>query len=98
MAKLGTDNVFIATSCSLLHCPYDLDKEKKMDAEVLQWLAFAKQKLAELDVLKNLANGNLQQNCEQFTKNQQAIECKKTSKRTNNPAVRQRASNLKAAD
>ncbi len=50
--RLGSDRVTIATSCSLLHVPIDLDDETALDSEVGGWLAFARQKLGELIVLK----------------------------------------------
>ncbi|MFA7666032.1 MAG: 5-methyltetrahydropteroyltriglutamate--homocysteine S-methyltransferase [Burkholderiaceae bacterium] len=48
--RLG-DRLWIAPSCSLLHVPVDLALEEKLDAEVEPWLAFAVQKLDELQVL-----------------------------------------------
>ncbi|HEY6853963.1 MAG TPA: hypothetical protein VI139_06930, partial [Gemmatimonadales bacterium] len=50
--KLGAERVWVAPSCSLLHVPIDLDQETKLDAELKTWLAFAKQKLAEVVTLK----------------------------------------------
>jgi 5-methyltetrahydropteroyltriglutamate--homocysteine methyltransferase len=52
LQALGRDRVILAPSCSLLHCPVDLDLETELDGAVKQRLAFAKQKLEELAVLK----------------------------------------------
>ena len=55
--KLNNNQIWIGTSCSLLHSPYDLDLEEnnpKIDTEIKQWLAFAKQKLEEIAILKKL--------------------------------------------
>ncbi len=41
-----------ATSCSLLHVPYDVDAETNLDPEVRSWLAFARQKLGEVVTLR----------------------------------------------
>jgi 5-methyltetrahydropteroyltriglutamate--homocysteine methyltransferase len=49
--KLGSDRVFVAPSCSLLHCPVDLELETRLDPEVRGWMAFAVQKLSEVKVL-----------------------------------------------
>ena len=49
--KSHGDRIHIAPSCSLLHCPVDLEQEKKMDAEILNWLAFSRQKLVEVAAL-----------------------------------------------
>jgi 5-methyltetrahydropteroyltriglutamate--homocysteine methyltransferase len=45
------DRIEIASSCSLLHVPVDLELETALDAELKFWLAFATQKLDELVVL-----------------------------------------------
>ena len=50
------DNLWVAGSCSLLHSPVDLDRETKLDAELISWLAFAKQKCAEIAVLRDALN------------------------------------------
>ena len=51
VATLGRDRVQIATSCSLLHVPIDLEQETDLDADVKSWLAFSVQKMAELATL-----------------------------------------------
>ncbi|WP_109299023.1 5-methyltetrahydropteroyltriglutamate--homocysteine S-methyltransferase [Aquimarina sp. AU474] len=52
------DTILIAPSCSLLHSPCDLDLEKGENivlSDIKDWMAFAKQKLNEVVVLKQLA-------------------------------------------
>ncbi|WP_426991391.1 5-methyltetrahydropteroyltriglutamate--homocysteine S-methyltransferase [Methylomonas sp. CM2] len=44
--------VWLAPSCSLLHVPIDLERETGLDPAVKPWLAFAKQKLTELELLR----------------------------------------------
>ncbi len=56
VAKQLGGRLWIAPSCSLLHVPVDLDNEQKLDAEVRTWLAFALQKLTELNVLATALN------------------------------------------
>src|SRR5690606_32762492 len=59
---LGAERVWVAPSSSLLHVPFDLDNEdneESLPAEVKNWLAFAKQKLAEVKDLSVLANGEV---------------------------------------
>jgi 5-methyltetrahydropteroyltriglutamate--homocysteine methyltransferase len=46
------DRLWIASSCSLQHVPVSLKAEKKLDAEIRSWLAFAAEKLDELHTLK----------------------------------------------
>lgn len=45
-------HLWLAPSCSLLHVPIDLDLEEQLDPAVKPWLAFAKQKLTELETLR----------------------------------------------
>jgi 5-methyltetrahydropteroyltriglutamate--homocysteine methyltransferase len=52
IAELLGERLWLAPSCSLLHCPVDLDQETKLNNEVKSWLAFAKQKCQELALLK----------------------------------------------
>jgi len=47
----GTRRLMIAPSCSLLHVPFDLTQEEKLDPEVKGVLAFAVQKLREVATL-----------------------------------------------
>ncbi|MDT3281248.1 5-methyltetrahydropteroyltriglutamate--homocysteine S-methyltransferase [Shewanella scandinavica] len=48
------DRLWIGTSCSLLHCPVDLDVEVKLLPVLRKQLAFAKQKLLELSKIRQL--------------------------------------------
>jgi len=52
----ATRDLILAPSCSLLHTPVDLDLETKLDPEITQWLAFAVQKIDELNILKRALN------------------------------------------
>ncbi|MDM0104990.1 5-methyltetrahydropteroyltriglutamate--homocysteine S-methyltransferase [Variovorax sp. J22R24] len=49
--------LWIAPSCSLLHVPFSLASETKLDAEIKSWLAFAVEKLDELRVLRAALDG-----------------------------------------
>ena len=56
---LGEDRVIISTSCSLLHSPFDLENEKNeksLPGEVKRWMAFARQKVAGVATLADLAD------------------------------------------
>jgi len=47
----------VSTSCSLLHTAVDLINETKLDAEIKSWLAFAAQKVVEVDALAKALAG-----------------------------------------
>lgn len=50
------DNLWVSSSCSLLHSPVDLEREDKLDPELKSWLAFAVQKCGEIAVLRDALN------------------------------------------
>ena len=90
--KLGSERVFIAPSCSLLHSPCDLDAETALNPEIKNWLAFAKQKVKEVVTLKALAAGTDNENSlADFDDNKKAVEGRKTSSLIHNDQVKQRA-------
>lgn len=90
--KLGSERVFIAPSCSLLHSPCDLDAETALNPEIKNWLAFAKQKVKEVVTLKALAAGTDNENSlTDFEDNKKAVEERKTSSLIHNDQVKQRA-------
>jgi len=49
------ETLVLSSGCSLLHVPYSLAPEKNLDPEVRMHLAFAEEKLSELEDLKRLA-------------------------------------------
>jgi 5-methyltetrahydropteroyltriglutamate--homocysteine methyltransferase len=97
--KLGSERVLIAPSCSLLHSPCDLDFETSLNEEIKNWLAFAKQKVNEIAILKELASGTSDGKIlSEFEENKKAIESRKTSKLIHNDAVKQRANAVTERD
>ncbi len=93
--KLGK-RLWLAPSCSLLHVPLDLEAETDLDVEVKNWLAFAKQKLQELQCLAQaLAVDIPDANCQrQLSDNAAANKQRQTSSRVHQLAVRQRLATL----
>lgn len=47
----------MSTSCSLLHTAVDLVNETKLDNEIKSWLAFAAQKIVEVNALAKALSG-----------------------------------------
>lgn len=96
-AALGEARVLIATSCSLLHCPYDLDLETDeavLTPQIKNWMAFAKQKLQELTDLQQIAAGNTAA----LAANTAAMKERSTAAIIHKPAVKARLAALTAAD
>jgi 5-methyltetrahydropteroyltriglutamate--homocysteine methyltransferase len=97
--QLGSERILIAPSCSLLHSPCDLDFETSLNPEIKNWLAFAKQKVAEIVTLKELASETeSKQIFEAFEENKKAIESRRTSPLIHNDQVKQRANAVTEKD
>lgn len=95
---LGKDRVWVAPSSSLLHVPFDLeneDNEESLPKAVKNWLAFAKQKLAEVKDLAILAEGDVSTlTAERFEANKAAAEDRRTSILIHKPEVKDRTANI----
>jgi 5-methyltetrahydropteroyltriglutamate--homocysteine methyltransferase len=82
--------VVVSTSCSLQHVPIDLDTEEHLDPEVRPWLAFARQKVAEVVTLaRGLAEGTGAITGE-LEANRRTLAARRRSGRITDPAVRRR--------
>lgn len=84
-------DLVIAPSCSLLHVPLDLALETKLDDELRQWLAFAVQKVDELNQLKRALNDGRAPVAKALASSCEAVANRRTSERIHDPAVRARA-------
>ena len=84
--KLG-DNLWIAPSCSLLHVPVDLSSEKKLDSEISSWLAFAIEKIKEIEVITTAINSGRTKVENELARNKQSLNSRKNSTRVHNPSV-----------
>ncbi|NEA98596.1 5-methyltetrahydropteroyltriglutamate--homocysteine S-methyltransferase [Streptomyces sp. SID13726] len=95
LTTLGTllglaDRVDVAASCSLLHVPLDASAERDIEPQILRWLAFAKQKTAEIVTLaKGLAQGTDTITAE-LAANRADLASRAASPITRDPAVRAR--------
>jgi 5-methyltetrahydropteroyltriglutamate--homocysteine methyltransferase len=99
---LGENRILVAPSCSLIHSPCDLDLEtndETLTPEIKQWLAFAKQKINEIVLLKQFASNevNLESSVD-FKANVLANENRKSSKLIHNNEVKARVSGITASD
>ncbi len=88
------DRLWLAPSCSLLHVPVDLEQEEGLDAELGSWLAFAVQKLGELDLLRRALAGSSDAQVAALTAQRQALQARRRSRRIHKSAVRERAAGV----
>ncbi|MFE3048302.1 5-methyltetrahydropteroyltriglutamate--homocysteine S-methyltransferase [Streptomyces albidoflavus] len=90
--------VDVAASCSLLHVPLDTAPERDLDPQILRWLAFARQKTAEIVTLaKGLTQGTGAIAAE-IAANRAALDSRADSPLTRDPAVRARTAAVTEAD
>ena len=99
---LGENRIMVAPSCSLIHSPCDLDLEtndQTLTPEIKQWLAFAKQKINEIVLLKQFASNEVDvKNSVDYERNVIANDNRKTSKLIHNNEVKARVAGITAAD
>ncbi|WP_404343441.1 5-methyltetrahydropteroyltriglutamate--homocysteine S-methyltransferase [Vreelandella venusta] len=96
--RLG-QRLWLAPSCSLLHVPVDLHQENELDAELVNWLAFARQKLDEVVTLARLIDNRATQEDEQrLSEATRALDARRESTRIHQPAVSERLSAVTQED
>lgn len=103
LTTLGTllglaDHVDVAASSSLLHVPLDADAERDIDPQIRRWLAFARQKTAEITTLaRGLAQGT-DAIAAELAANRADLASRAASPITRDPAVRARTEAVTEAD
>ena len=92
LVKKHNKDIFISSSCPLLHTPYDLDLETKVPKVIRSWLAFSKQKLDELNTIKDFINNKGSE--DKIKKNKEDILSRKQSSLIHDEAVKTRVKNI----
>ncbi len=103
LATLGTllglaDRVDVSASCSLLHVPLDAAAERDLDPQVLRWLAFARQKTAELVTLAKGLSSGTDAIAGELAANRADLASRAGTALTRDPAVRARTAAVTDAD
>ncbi|PRQ32727.1 putative 5-methyltetrahydropteroyltriglutamate--homocysteine S-methyltransferase [Rosa chinensis] len=93
---VGKDKIVVSTSCSLLHTAVDLVNETKLDKDIKSWLAFAAQKVDEVNALANALSG--QKDEALFSANAAAQASRKSSPMVMNEAVQKAAAALNGSE
>nr|WP_315449315.1 5-methyltetrahydropteroyltriglutamate--homocysteine S-methyltransferase [uncultured Pseudomonas sp.] len=93
------DNLWVSSSCSLLHSPVDVEREDKLDPELKSWLAFAVQKCSEISVLRDALNDPQAPKVQNALAQSRAIQASRAqSSRIHKPEVQARISAINAED
>lgn len=99
LSKLGNkaERVQVATSSSLLHTPYTIQNEKKLDAKTLDWFSFATEKCGEVATLA-AALRDPKSAADRLEVNERSIKARRDFEKTSDSAVRERVAAIKPED
>ncbi|RBQ26443.1 5-methyltetrahydropteroyltriglutamate--homocysteine S-methyltransferase [Arcobacter sp. CECT 9188] len=94
---ISKENIIVGTSCSLLHVPFTLNYEEKLDNEIKSWLSFATEKLKELSLVsKQFFGSKLSlEDIANIEKNAKDNKERKVSTKIHNAVVQDEIKNLK---
>ncbi|MGJ0289988.1 5-methyltetrahydropteroyltriglutamate--homocysteine S-methyltransferase [Aliarcobacter cryaerophilus] len=94
---VSKENIIVGTSCSLLHVPFTLSYEDNLDKEIKSWLAFANEKLKELNLVsKQFFGSKLSlEDIANIEKNRQDNIQRKVSTKIHNQKIQEEIKNLK---
>ncbi|MBE0490685.1 MAG: 5-methyltetrahydropteroyltriglutamate--homocysteine S-methyltransferase [Sulfurospirillum sp.] len=92
------ENIIVSSSCSLLHVPFTLLHENKMDPQIKDWLSYALEKLDEIKLNTTLfakgKNGLSDAQQETLKANQKSVANRKTSSLIHDLSVQKRVADL----
>ncbi|HLI32628.1 MAG TPA: 5-methyltetrahydropteroyltriglutamate--homocysteine S-methyltransferase [Solirubrobacteraceae bacterium] len=88
----------ISTACSLMHVPHALALETRLDPQLSSWLAFAREKVLELALLKRAMNEGTGAICEEIVRRRAALAERRSSKRILRDSVGARLAELAKPD
>ena len=92
------ERLWVAPSCSLLHCPVNLELESRLEGEIKNWLAFAVQKLSEVSTLGRGLNQGKDAIREKLDASNKARQERRESPRIHNPLMQERLQRLTQQD
>jgi 5-methyltetrahydropteroyltriglutamate--homocysteine methyltransferase len=88
----------VAPSCSLLHVPVDVEAEAALAPELRSWLAFARQKVAEVVTLACGLTEGSEAIADDLAERRRVLDGRRASGLTTNPAVRERLAHVDRHD
>jgi 5-methyltetrahydropteroyltriglutamate--homocysteine methyltransferase len=95
---INKENILISPSCSLLHTPFTLKYEEKMDSNIKNWLSYAVEKLDEVSLISKIffdGVDSLNNNeAKQLQSNQDANRSRKSSQIIHDSDVQNRVTNF----
>ncbi|MDP0498614.1 MAG: 5-methyltetrahydropteroyltriglutamate--homocysteine S-methyltransferase [Verrucomicrobiota bacterium JB022] len=95
--RVGAERLWLAPSCSLQHVPVSLEPETELPDGIRSWLAFAHEKLEELQTLRAALLGDVAA-LEAVEASRRLQEQRRQSPCLRNPGVHERLQGLQADD
>lgn len=92
------EQIALNTSCSLLHVPYTLENETKLDEKYRKQLAFAREKIDELNELAALFDDTDYQQNRIYIQNQAKFSVRAGDASCFDPALRKKIAHLQTSD
>ncbi len=96
LKRIGPDRLIISPSCSLIHTPLSLKHETGLDAQLKSWMAFAEEKLSEIELLARVVHQK--EESATLEENHRAIASRQNSARIHNSAVMERSRGVGTRD
>lgn len=95
---VNKDQIIISSSCSLLHTPFSLKHEDKMDEDIKSWLSYSIEKLDEINLISKIfyegVNNLNDKETKLFEENIKVNHDRKTSTRIHDKKVQERVKNF----
>jgi 5-methyltetrahydropteroyltriglutamate--homocysteine methyltransferase len=92
------ENILISSSCSLLHVPFSLKYEQKMNPQIKSWLSYAVEKLDEISLISKIFFDGVESLNDRestlFNQNIKSNASRKTSPLIHNENVKTRVKNI----
>ena len=96
--SVDKENILVSSSCSLLHVPFTLRYEEKMNSEIKNWLSYGVEKLEEITLISKIFfEGKESLNAEEkalFEANQAANASRRSSPLIHDKKVQERTQNI----
>ena len=89
--------VAVSTSCSTMHVPYSLEPETGLDDALRSWLAFGREKVAEVVTLARALQDGRDAVADEIAASNSAVASRKTDPRLHNERVRSRIDSIVAS-
>jgi 5-methyltetrahydropteroyltriglutamate--homocysteine methyltransferase len=98
-AWVSADRLLVNPSCSLMHVPLDVRLEQgSLDPRLVEWLAFAEQKLGEVVLLTRALAEGRSSVAEALRANAEVVQRRRTADWMRRPSVRERVAAIRPED